>query len=98
MRYVTSVERLATRRGLQQGLEQGMEQGLEQGKLVGGAGVLERLLTRRFGALPDETRERLANATAEQLDLWTDRILDAPLARCGVDAKLTGQFSPMLWS
>ena len=82
MRYVTSVERLAAQRGMQQGLQLGLEQGLEQGKLEGklegGAAVLERQLTRRFGPLSDETRARLTYATAEQLQLWTDRILEAP--------------------
>jgi len=86
MRYVTSVERLATQRGMQQGLEQGLEQGMEQGleqgmeqgKLEGEIGMLERLLIRRFGSLSDETAARLKNATSEQIELWADRILDAP--------------------
>ena len=82
MRYVTSVERLAIERGIQQGLQQGIEQGIEQGKLEGKlegeAIVLERQLAKRFGPLSDETRARLKNATAEQLELWAERILDAP--------------------
>ena len=31
MRYVTSVERLATERGLQQGMKQGLQQGMQEG-------------------------------------------------------------------
>jgi len=65
MPYVTSVERRATERGIQQGIQQGEEK------------VLERLLTRRFGPLSEATRQRLRDATLEQLERWTDNILDA---------------------
>ena len=40
--------------------------------------MLQRLLTKRFGPLTDATSQRLKNATSEQLELWADRILDAP--------------------
>jgi hypothetical protein len=66
MRYVTSVERLAIEKGMQRGIQRG------------GASVLERQLVKRFGPLSEETRARLRNATAEQLELWAERILDAP--------------------
>nr|VFJ70535.1 MAG: protein of unknown function (DUF4351) [Candidatus Kentron sp. DK] len=46
--------------------------------LEGNLENLERLLTKRFGSLDPETRNRLNTARLEQLDLWTDRILDAP--------------------
>jgi flagellar biosynthesis/type III secretory pathway protein FliH len=74
MRYVTSVERHAIKRGM----EQGLEQGLKKGKLEGEATILQRLLTKRFGPLPEETQCRLRTATLDQLDLWTERLLDAP--------------------
>jgi len=73
MPYVTSVERLAIQRGRRQGREQGLEQGRLEGKIEG----LERLLVKRFGPLDEATRGRLDAATPEQLDRWTDRILDA---------------------
>jgi predicted transposase/invertase (TIGR01784 family) len=60
--------------GLQQGLQQGIQQGVQQGEVL----VLERLLVKRFGALSDEARQRLAQASAEQLETWTDRLLNAP--------------------
>jgi len=41
-------------------------------------GLAKSRITRRFGPLPDATRARLTYATAEQLELWTDRILEAP--------------------
>ena len=78
MRYVTSVERLAIERGIQQGKLEGKLEGEREGKLKGEAMVLERLLAKRFGPLADETRGRLRSASAEQLELWAERILDAP--------------------
>ena len=89
MEYVTSFERVGMRKGLEQGLEQGREQGLEQGReqgleqgreqglLNGKIAVLKRLLVRRFGELPEREAQRLEAATSEELDLWSDRVLDA---------------------
>ena len=74
MKYVTSVERLAIERGMAQGIEKGLEQGREQGRL----NTLTRQLSRRFGPLLDAALARLRSATPDQLDLWTDRVLDAP--------------------
>jgi len=73
MPYVTSVERLATKRGMEQGMQQGMQQGLQQGEIA----VLKRQLHKRFGELPEEVELRLHKATLEQLEVWADRVLDA---------------------
>ena len=35
------------------------------------------LLTRRFGPLPEWVAHRLSTGTGEQLDAWSDRVLDA---------------------
>ncbi|MDP2784436.1 MAG: Rpn family recombination-promoting nuclease/putative transposase [Sulfurimicrobium sp.] len=59
----------ATRKGVQQGVQQGMQQG--EGLL------LQRQLTRRFGALPADIVARLAGASLEQLESWGDQVLDA---------------------
>jgi len=81
VRYVTSVERFAIERGMQQGMQQGMQkgmqQGLERGRQLGETLLLERLLVKRFGSLPDELRGRLESATVEQLEGWAERLLDA---------------------
>jgi hypothetical protein len=69
MPYVTSIERI--------GIAKGLEQGRLEGQLVGQAALLERQLTRRFGPLPNEVRERLSAASREQLEVWGDRVLDA---------------------
>lgn len=85
VKYVTSVERLATKRGIEQGLQRGREEGLQQGRLEGRtegraegiAIVLVRQLNRRFGPLSAAVTDRIGNATADQLERWTERVLDA---------------------
>ena len=49
-----------------------------EGIEIGEAKVLTRLLTKRFGPLSPDVAQRLQAATPEQLELWADRILDAP--------------------
>jgi predicted transposase YdaD len=63
--------------GMQQGIQQGVQQGMQQGMQHEARMLLERLLSKRFGALGEETHLRLQNATLEQLNHWVDRILDA---------------------
>jgi len=55
----------------------GVLQGMQQGVLQGESILLRRLLTRRFGVLPDIIETRLAHADSEQLEAWGDRVLDA---------------------
>ena len=71
-------EREGKLKGKLEGKLEGMLEGEREGKLKGEAMVLERLLAKRFGPLADETRGRLRSASAEQLELWAERILDAP--------------------
>jgi hypothetical protein len=73
MKYVTSVERLAIERGR----EKWMAEGETKGKLEGKLETLTRLLTRRFGPLPEWVEHRLSAGTVEQLDTWFDRGVDA---------------------
>lgn len=61
MRYVTSVERIGIKKGLQQG----------------GIRVLRRLLTQRFGELPGWVEIQLREAQPEQLETWGERLLEA---------------------
>ena len=73
MQYVTSLERMAAERGWQQGLQQGAQQGMRNGM----AQTLRRQLARRFGPLPEWVLVKLVEASQEDLECWTDRILDA---------------------
>lgn len=59
--YITSIERLGIKRGIQQGE----------------VSLLQRMLTRRFGPLPDWAVQRLQEAVPAQLEEWGERLLDA---------------------
>ncbi len=71
VRYLTSIERLAIKEGMQQGMQKGIQQGVQQGE----ARLLGRLLERRFGELPPSVIERLASATEAQIEAWADAVL-----------------------
>ena len=51
--------------------------GEERGEQKGEAIALQRLLTRRFGALPPDLASRIAAASREEIETWLDRVLDA---------------------
>ena len=70
MAYVSTGERI--------GIEKGMQAGIQQGMQAGEALALQKLLTKRFGAIPSETVGRITTASSEQLDAWLDLVLDAP--------------------
>ena len=44
----------------------------------GEAMLLQRLLVRRFGTLSNDVVAKIAAASSRQLELWGDRVLDAP--------------------
>ena len=85
MPYVTSIERLAIKEGVEKGLIQGMAdgiakgmaKGLEQGRVEGKLQGLSRLLVRRFGELPAWAQARLHAATEAELDVWMDAVLSS---------------------
>lgn len=62
----------------QQWKQEGLQEGRHEGKIEGGSNMLARLLTKRFGPLPDDIRIRLSSATVDQLEHWADALLDAP--------------------
>jgi len=69
MQYVMSVERL--------GEERGMQAGIHQGFLQGEQNLLLRLLTKRFGTLPEQYQQQVSQANTEQLEYWIDQVLTA---------------------
>ncbi len=77
MAYVSSVERIGIEKGRQLGWQEGQQEGVQQGVQQGEALALQKLLVRRFGALPASAVEQIANARAELLEVWLDRVLDA---------------------
>ena len=56
-----------------QAIAKGMQQGMQQGEAL----LLQRLLTRRFGALSATQLASIAAATPAQLETWGDRVLEA---------------------
>ena len=48
-----------------------------KGKAEGKALALQKLLSKRFGAVPSEVLEKIAGASPEQMDAWLDRVLEA---------------------
>jgi hypothetical protein len=63
---------------IERGRLAGMAEAKTEGKAEGKAETLSRQPTRRFGPMPKWVGPRLQGATADQLDLWADRVLDAP--------------------
>jgi hypothetical protein len=63
--YIEKVTRKARAEGIQEGRKEERQE------------FLRRLLTRRFGALPEAVTARLVDASGEELERWGDRILDA---------------------
>ncbi|NCC05855.1 MAG: hypothetical protein EOM37_17860 [Proteobacteria bacterium] len=79
---MTIAERLRSEgrtEGRMQGQTEGRMEGRVEGEVLGRSAVLQRQLAKRFGRgiLDFRTQERLRTATAGQLDLWAERILDA---------------------
>lgn len=77
MPYISLIERKGIRQGLEQGIEQGLEQGREQGIGQGRVATLCKLLQLKFGTVSAEHEQRLQQASSDELDLWTERVLFA---------------------
>jgi predicted transposase/invertase (TIGR01784 family) len=73
---MTTAERL-----IQEGHQRGRAEGLAEGLTKGQATVLVRLLTLKFGPLPDDLQARIASAPIEELDRWVERVLAARTLR-----------------
>jgi predicted transposase/invertase (TIGR01784 family) len=64
--------------GRQQGIEQGRQQGIEQGRQQGERALLLRQLRKRFGdAVDHQVEQRIAAASVEQIEIWSERVLSA---------------------
>ncbi len=72
MPYVTSIERMAKEDGFEKGLEKGLEKGREQGS----ATLLLRILTRKFGSLPEDVQQQIRQLKLEQSQELGEALLD----------------------
>ncbi|NBC33867.1 MAG: hypothetical protein GVY13_14430 [Alphaproteobacteria bacterium] len=65
-------------KGEAEGMAKGVAEGMNAGEHRAQVRTLLRLLERRFGPVPGDIRDRIEAADRQTLDLWLDRILDAP--------------------
>ena len=63
-------------KGREEGLEKGMEIGLEKGRGKGKLSVIKRMLSKKFGMLPDELNHRIDTLDEIMLDELSLAILD----------------------
>ena len=64
------------RDGLEQGLERGRQEGLEEGRQRESLALVQRLLGRRLGDLPEVWRDRLATLGLSPLEELAEALLD----------------------
>ncbi len=58
-------------------LKKEKDAGMEEGRLAGAVRLLQGLLQRRFGTIPEWAAERIAQADADTVQQWALRVLDA---------------------
>ncbi len=66
-----------TREWKQEGWQEGRQEGWQEGKQEGLATILIHLMRLKFGELDQQTLRRVHAADAEQLLVWSERILSA---------------------
>ena len=64
-------------RYIEQGRQEGRQEGIQEGRQEGEAAVLLRQIERKFGAPSETIRRRVADADADTLLRWSERILTA---------------------
>ena len=63
--------------GIQEGRQKGIQEGIEKGRRQESGRLLRRQLQRRFGELPTWVEVRLTEGTLDDVEQWSDGILDA---------------------
>ena len=58
-------------------IAEGKEEGKLEGKQEGEILALQKLLSKRFGAIPTDITRLIANAPIEIIEQWFDRAIDA---------------------
>ena len=57
--------------------KRGLEQGVEQGRVEGVRRMLLRQIERRFGSIPSWAEDSVNAASADAVDQWVLRVIDA---------------------
>ena len=52
---------------------EGKAEGMQRGEAL----ALQKLLSKRFGAMPSEVLTKIAEASPAQVDVWLDQVLEA---------------------
>ena len=73
--------------GEAKGRVEGRVEGEAKGRVEGEAKLLSRMLQRKFGPLPPDLQQRIAQASTDEIESWSDRIWDAPSARVVLDGR-----------
>lgn len=73
---MTELGKLLKQEGLKEGLKEGLAKGLKQGKLQELIRTSTRLLTKKFGILPDDIKTKIENSDITVLEIIVDEILD----------------------
>jgi len=60
-----------------EGKQEGMQEGLQRGEIKGEMLALQRLLAKRFGAIPAEITALISNAPVDDIERWLDHVIDA---------------------
>jgi flagellar biosynthesis/type III secretory pathway protein FliH len=56
-----------------EGEQKGRQEGRQEGEML----ALQKLLAKRFGAIPTEVTAKIANASLETIEQWFDLAIDA---------------------
>jgi flagellar biosynthesis/type III secretory pathway protein FliH len=76
-KIIAEAARQATEAAQQDAFDRGVEQGFDRGFVAVQRGLLRDLLARRFGSVPAAIDARLEEAGADEIERWTQRIIDA---------------------
>lgn len=60
------------------GMDEGRARGRAEGRTEGKAEALVRVIEKRFGVIPPQFRERILAANVATVEVWLDRVFDAP--------------------
>ncbi|MBL8230516.1 MAG: DUF4351 domain-containing protein [Bryobacterales bacterium] len=63
--------------GVEKGRQQGRQEGRQEGWLSAERHMLRKLITSKFGDVPEWAEKRLSEASLELLETWSERILTA---------------------